>query len=320
MSRYREADLTALRRVGIADRHSKVRREQLAAPPSDPESFEQFWDGLPDVLAARDLRRLVQAILRARQRGRPVVWMFGAHVVKTALGPVLIRLLREDLATLFAVNGAFAIHDTELALWGVTSEDVADELAAGRFGMTRETAQFLNAAAIEAQRLGEGLGESIGRCALSSRASSHADSVLATCYELGVPATVHVAIGTDITHQHPEFSGAAVGDASARDFRILAAHLSDLENAVVLNVGSAVLLPEVFLKACAVALNLGASSAGLVTAALDFAKQYRPMENVVRRPPGPGGEGLYLVGHHEILLPLLLQALLLERKRAAGRG
>lgn len=318
MSRYREADLTKLRRVAISDRRSKVQREQLAVPAADPESFGRFWDGLPDILAARDLRRLVQAILRARQRGRPVVWMFGAHVVKTGLGPVLIRLLREDLATLFAVNGAFAIHDTELALWGVTSEEVADELASGRFGMTRETTQFLNAAATEAQRRTEGFGEAVGRCALEARTGWHAESVLGTCYELGIPATVHVAIGTDITHQHPEFSGAAVGDASARDFRILAGHLSDLENAVVLNVGSAVLLPEVFLKACAVALNLGASNTGLVTATLDFARQYRPAENVVRRPPGPGGEGLYLIGHHEILMPLLLQALLLERKRAAG--
>jgi hypothetical protein len=290
----------------------------LAHPPDTPESFSDFWDGLPDVLAARDLRRLAAAIVRARRAGRPVVWMFGAHVVKTGLAPVLVRLLREDFATLFAVNGAFVIHDCELALWGETSEDVGQELRHGRFGMVRETTEFVNGAAREAAEREEGFGEAAGRLLLAREREWRTESVLGRCYDLGIPATVHVAVGTDIAHQHPEFSGAAAGEASARDFRILAGHLRDLEGAVVINVGSAVILPEVFLKACSVAINLGASSAKLFTATLDFEKHYRPMENVVRRPLGDGGEGCYLVGHHEIMIPLLLQGLLLARTRAVA--
>ncbi len=317
MGRYREASLEHLQRVAIGQRHSRVDAEFLARPAGQVDSFEQFWDGLPPVLAARDLRGLARAVVSARRGGRPVVWMFGAHVIKVGLTPILIRLLREDLATLVAVNGAFAIHDTELALWGVTSEDVAEELAAGRFGMACESTQLLNDCAREASERAEGLGEAIGRRVAGMRASWHAESVLGTCYEIAIPATVHVAIGTDITHQHPEFSGAATGDASARDFRILAAHLQDLAGAVVINVGSAVILPEVFLKAVSVAINLGASNEGLVTATFDFERQYRPARNVVERPVGRGGSGCYIVGHHEILLPLFLQGVLLERQRSA---
>jgi hypothetical protein len=318
MGRYSEADLRGLKRTSIERRSSKVAAGELSRPATDPDSFAQFWDGLPDLLAGRDLRRLSSAILAARRDGRPVVWMFGAHVVKVGLGPLLVRLLEEDLATLFAVNGAFAIHDAELALWGATSEDVAAELPLGRFGMARETAEFVNGAAVEARQGAEGLGEALGRLLLARRDAWRAPSVLGACYARGTPATVHVAIGTDIVHQHPEFSGEAAGDASARDFRILAGHLAGLEGAVVLNVGSAVLLPEVFLKACSVAINLGASPARLFTATLDFTRNYRSMENVVRRPPGEGGGGCYLVGHHEILLPMLFQGLLLERRRASS--
>lgn len=320
MSRYPEADLRRLRRSTIERRTSRVAPEALARPIADAGSFTQFWDGLPDLLAARDLRRLARAIVAARSAGRPVVWMCGAHAVKAGLGPLLIRLAEEDLATLLAVNGAFAIHDAELALWGATSEDVAVELPRGNFGTAGETADFVNGAAREARDAAEGLGEALGRLLAGRRADWRTPSVLGRFHELGIPATVHVAIGTDITHQHPGFSGEAAGEASARDFRILAGHLAKLEGAVVLNVGSAVLLPEVFLKACSVAINLGASNARLFTATLDFVKNYRSMENVVRRPPGEGGAGVYLVGHHEILLPLLLQGLLLERARASGVG
>lgn len=320
MGRYPEADLHRLRRTSIEQRASLVGAPSLARPPADPGSFEQFWDGLPDLLAARELKLLVRAILAARRDGRPVVWMFGAHVVKTGLVPLLIRLLDEDLATLCAVNGAFAIHEAELALWGETSEAVADALPSGRFGMARETAAFVNGASLEAAERGEGLGEALGRLLLARREAWRIPSFLGACYERGIPATVHVAIGTDIVHQHPDFSGEATGAASARDFRILAAHLQDLAGAVVLNVGSAVLLPEVFLKACSVAINLGASSERLVTATLDFAVNYRCAENVVRRPPGPGGRGCYILGHHELLLPLLFQGLLLERDRATSSG
>jgi len=317
MSRYPEADLSRLQRTSIAARSAKVEAAMLGRPAQDPGSFAEFWDGLPQSLAAQELRQRVAASLAARKRGRPVVWMFGAHVVKVGLGPLLIRLCREGWVTLMAVHGAFAIHDAELALWGATSEDVATELPAGRFGTARETAELLAAAAREASRQQEGLGEALGRLLVARHEEWRVESVIGMAYSLGVPATIHVAIGTDIVHQHPEFSGAETGEASARDFRILAAHLADLEGAVVINVGSAVVLPEVFLKACAVALNLGASNSGLHTATFDFARQYRPTQNIVQRPPGAGGRGFYFLGHHEILLPLLLQGLLLERGRAA---
>jgi hypothetical protein len=317
MSRHPEADLSRLRRTTIAARASQVDAERLGRPAGDPRAFAELWDGMPRLLAAEELRRLVRAILAARAAGRPVVWMFGAHVIKVGLGPLLIRLLRERWVTLLAVHGAFAIHDAELALWGATSEDVAAELPAGRFGMARETAELLAEAAGEACRREEGFGEALGRLILVRREAWQAESVLGTAAELGVPATIHVALGTDIVHQHPEFSGAETGEASARDFRILAAHLAELEGAVVVNVGSAVILPEVFLKAASVAINLGAKNTRLHTATFDFAKHYRPSQNIVQRPPGAGGRGFYFLGHHEILLPLLHQGLLLEELRAA---
>jgi hypothetical protein len=320
MSRYPEADLGKVKRIRMTERASKVRAEELARPAAEVDSFAQFWDGLPPLLGAGDLRALARAVVRARAKGRPVVWMFGAHVIKVGLSPVLISLVHEDLATLLAVNGAFAIHDAELALWGRTSEEVDQELHQGRFGMVQETAEVLNTAAVEGHRSGEGLGEATGRVLAGRRASWRAESVLGVCYQARVPATVHVAIGTDIVHQHPEFSGAAVGETSARDFRILAAHLKEMAGGVVINVGSAVVLPEVFLKAFSVAVNLGASAEGLVTATLDFVRQYRSQQNVVQRPPGPEGHGYYLVGHHEILLPLLQQGLRLERQRLTGGG
>ncbi|MCK4304846.1 MAG: hypothetical protein KAY24_11465 [Candidatus Eisenbacteria sp.] len=314
MGRYEEIDLRRLKRIEIARRRYKVERGMLADPPTGVGSFADFWDGLPGTLAALDLHTLARAIVTARNRGRPVIWMFGAHVIKVGLGPLLTGLLREDFATLLAVNGAFTIHDAELALWGVTSEDVARELHEGRFGMVKETSQLLNEAAVEAAKRGEGLGESIGRMLLERRDAWITDSVMGVAYDMGIPATVHVAVGTDITHQHPEFSGEATGGGSARDFRIFAKHLQDLEGAVVVNVGSAVILPEVFLKAFSVVTNLGANSAGLVTATLDFNRHYRPLVNVVQRPHR-GPQGIYLIGHHEILLPLLFQGLLLERDR-----
>ncbi len=315
MGRHPEADLRRLQRTSIEERASRIAVERLGRPPRDPASFAELWDGLPDILAGRDLRKLAAAIVRARAARRPVVWMFGAHAIKVGLGPLIVRLVEEDLATLIAVNGAFAIHDSELALHGSTSEDVGAELPRGRFGMARETAELFAQAAEEAHAKAEGLGEALGRLLAQRRAQWRADSVLGICYQRNLPLTAHIAIGTDIVHQHPEFSGANTGEATARDFRILAAHLKELTGAVVVNVGSAVILPEVFLKASSVAFNLGASNEGLVTANLDFAVHYRPLQNVVRRPPGPGGAGYVLMGHHEILLPLLFQGLLLERQR-----
>jgi hypothetical protein len=316
MGRYPEADLEKVRRISIDARESKVSERMMARLAQDHRSFSQFWDGLPDLLGAHDLRALARAIVRARRGKRPIVWMSGAHVVKVGLTPLLNDIFEQGFGTLLGVNGAFAIHDAELALFGRTSEEVARELHEGRFGMVRETAGFLNGAVREAAQRQEGFGEAVGRCLHA--APTIGPSVLGTCFRLSVPATVHVAIGTDIVHQHPDFDGGAAGEASARDFRILAAHLMEMAGAVVINVGSAVLMPEVFLKAFSVAVNQGARPDGLVTATLDFQKQYRPMQNVVQRPSAGTGRGYYIVGHHEIMLPLLYQGILLEQERGAG--
>ena len=228
-------------------------------------------------------------------------------------------MMESGLLTGIAFNGAGAIHDVELGLWGRTSEDVAHELHSGRFGMGRETAAFVNGAAVAARRASEGFGEALGRLLLEADRGTAARSVLAAAYRLKLPATVHVAIGTDIVHQHADFDGGATGEASARDFRILAAEVAEIRGGTVLNLGSAVILPEVFLKAFSVARNLRASTDGLTTAVFDFIKQYRPMENVVRRPTRDKGKGYYLVGHHEILLPLLFHACLLEATRKPAK-
>jgi hypothetical protein len=315
MSRYREIDLNQIKSLAMDERHSLVGKGTLADPPEDFESFGQFWDGLPGALAANDLRALAKAIVKARHEGRPVVWMMGAHVIKVGLGPLLINLLHNDFATLFAVNGAYTIHDTELTIFGQTSEDVGEELHEGRFGMGRETARFINGAVNEGSKKHEGFGEAVGRKLVEHKSDWLTPSIAGSCYERNIPLTVHVAVGTDIIHQHPEFSGAAAGDCSARDFRIFAGHLQDLTGAVVINVGSAVILPEVFLKVFSVVTNLGATSEGLVTATFDFNKHYRPMLNVVQRPQGKRNNGYYIVGHHELMLPLLYQGLLLEKSR-----
>jgi hypothetical protein len=314
MTRYPEIDLGRVRTISVKRRRSLVGEAALYRPPARPESFLAFWESLPPVLGAADLKAVVAAVLASRAKKRPVMALCGAHVIKTGMGPGLIRLMEADLLTLIAVHGAGSVHDVEIGLWGKTSEDVAAELHEGRFGMARETASFLNGAAVEAARTGEGLGEAIGRRLIEADPRSARRSVLAAAFRRGVPVTVHVAIGTDINHQHPDFDGAATGAASARDFRILAAHVCELRGGTVLNLGSAVILPEVFLKAFSVARNLGARTDGITTAAFDFIRHYRPTENVVRRPTLRSGHGYYIVGHHEILLPLLIQACLCARR------
>jgi hypothetical protein len=316
MSRYPEIDPRRIRTVSVRKRRSLVSGKDLYRAPKDLESFGGFWDSLPDALGARDLRAVVAAVLASRRRRRPVVVLCGAHVIKTGMGPGLIRWIEEDLATGVALHGAGAIHDVELAIFGVTSEDVPAELHRGRFGMSRETASFVNGAARWAARTGQGFGETLGQLLLQAGKKTASRSVLAAAYARGLPATVHVALGTDIVHPHPSFDGAATGEASARDFRILAAELLQMKGATVLNLGSAVVLPEVFLKAFSAAVNLGADPTGLTTAAFDFIRHYRPMENVVLRPTRGVGRGYFLVGQHEILLPLLFHAAL----RAVARG
>lgn len=319
MSRYREADLSKVKTVSLRKRGSRVHTDLLYRPPSRLASFDAFWDSLPEILGAADLRAVVHAILTSRSRGRPVIALCGAHVLKTGMGPGLIRLIREGILTGLAFNGAGVIHDVELALWGATSEDVGEGLHDGRFGMSGETATFVNDAARTARDRREGFGEALGRLLLVQDPGLAHRSVLAAAYKDRVPVTIHVGIGTDVVHQHPGFDGGATGEASATDFRILAAELLEMAGGTFLNLGSAVLLPEVFLKAFSVACNLGASPRGITTAAFDFIRHYRPQENIVRRPTIRGGKGYYIVGHHEILLPLLIHACLREKAKAPPR-
>ncbi len=324
MSRYRQVDLGEVRTESVRGRRSRVKEKNLYRPPSRLDSFGAFWDSMPHILGAEDLRSVVEAVLISRKKSRPVVALCGAHVLKTGMGPGLIRMFEKELLTGIAIHGAGAIHDVELGLWGKTSEDVAAHLHEGRFGMSRETARFVNGAAVVARETGEGYGEALGRLLLERERTTARRSVLAAAYRRSVPVTVHVAIGTDIVHQHPDFDGEATGGASATDFRILAGELLGIAGGTVLNLGSAVVLPEVFLKAFSVICNLGASTQGITTAVFDFLRHYRPLENVVRRPTLRGGKGFYLVGQHEILLPLFFHACLRgrpgsERNRSAKR-
>jgi hypothetical protein len=305
MSRYREADLSRLTVVHTADRPTRVSVADFARPLA-PAAAAAVLAALPDQLAARSLREVVARIVRAHRAGRPVVAMLGGHVIKAGVSPCLLALLERGVLTHLAMNGAAAIHDVEIARDGRTSEDVEAGLRAGRFGMVDETGDFMNAALVAGRAGGEGLGECWGRAVEEAGAPHREHSLLARAFRRGVPATVHVAIGTDTIHHHPRCDGAALGETTLRDFRILAGTLAEAREAVVLNLGSAVLMPEVFLKALTVAKNLGADITGLTTANFDQIQHYRPTLNVVERPSrAAGGRGFSLTGHHEILLPLL---------------
>ena len=311
MGRFPEADLSRLTVGSIADRPAKVTVSEFAKPP-DPEAAARFLAGLPDQLAARSLREIVQRIADAARARRPVIAMCGGHVVKTGVSPCLIALMERGVITHLALNGSAALHDVEIACIGRTSEDVEAHLQTGRFGMVGETGDFMNAAMLEGARRGEGLGECWGR-ALAERTPPHLEvSLLGAAHRLGLPVTVHAAIGAEIIHQHPTADGATIGATSHRDFKRLAGVLPDLDaGGVVLNLGSAVLMPEVFLKALTVARNLGADLSDLTTVNFDQIQHYRPRVNVVERPTrGHGSRGYALTGHHEILLPLVAGAVL----------
>ena len=313
----RTFDLRRLKTYSVAARPSTVRAEALAHPLPPGATIAQFLDALPRLLAAQEFRDLTTAILRAHRNGRPVLAMLGAHVIKCGLTPLLNDLIRRGVITAIAMTGAGIIHDFELAFIGKTSEDVAAALEDGSFGMARETAVSLNRAARLGARRGWGLGESVGRMIAASRWPHRELSLLATCVRHRCPATIHVAIGTDIIHQHPSCDGAAVGRTSLADFRRLTQVVAGLEGGVVLNLGSAVILPEVFLKAVSVARNLGARVRRFTAANLDMIRHYRPMTNVLTRPLSLGGRGIHLTGHHELLLPLLHAAVV--EGLAAGR-
>ncbi|TMQ48058.1 MAG: hypothetical protein E6K72_13385 [Candidatus Eisenbacteria bacterium] len=322
MGRFREADLSRLTVVSVASRPTRVRVEDFARP-LDPAAARAVIASLPDQLGARALRDVIARVAGARRDGRPVVAMCGAHVIKVGVSPCLIALLERGLITHLALNGASAIHDVEIARTGRTSEDVEQQLHAGRFGMVDETGDFMADAARDGAARGEGLGEAYGRSLVEHKAPHLEASLLAACWRLNRPATVHVALGTDTIHHHPRCDGAALGETSLRDFRILAGTLAEARGAAVLNIGSAVILPEVFLKALSVARNLGADLSGLTTVNFDQIQHYRPRVNVVERPTrAPGAAGYSLTGHHEILIPLFAAAVLAEAAApatAAGR-
>jgi hypothetical protein len=307
--RYEEFDLSGVRTYPLASRKSKARTEDFARPVQRGASFKSWLDSLPAILGAADVRRVVDAIVAARKRDAGVMWGIGAHVIKTGVSPVLIDLMERGYVSALAMNGAGVIHDFEIALSGATSEDVDEALGPGKFGMAEETGTLLNEAISGARAEGKGLGQGVAEF-LARRNPAHASKSLAVAaHRLGIPLTVHVAVGTDIIHMHPAASGADIGETSLRDFRYFASCVSRLTGGVYLNCGSAVVLPEVFLKAVALARNQGVSLEGLTTVNIDFMRMYRPQTNVVTRPvAGTSGKGISLVGHHEILIPLIAAA------------
>lgn len=310
MSRYSQQPLQfdQLRRVPLAERGGKIRVDDLGRPYQKGAGWKQWMDRLPRILAANELRALVDALRQARARRRAIIWGLGGHVIKCGLGPLLLDLMDEGYVTAVAMNGAAAIHDFELALAGHTSEDVESVLPDGSFGTAEETGRYMNEAAHRAAQQGIGFGEALGallhEIAPKDLATS---SLLAGAWRRSVPVTVHVAIGTDFIHMHPETDGAALGQATYTDFKLLCALARELhDGGVYLNVGSAVVLPEVFLKVISVLRNLGYPLERFTTANLDFLQHYRPTVNVVRRPhAGVEGRGIALTGHHELLVPLL---------------
>jgi deoxyhypusine synthase len=308
---YEEFDLSGVRTYPLASRKSKAHAEDFAAPLARGASFKDWFDSLPRILAGDSLRRVVRALADAKARDAGIVWGIGAHVIKTGVSPVLVDLMRRGYVSALAMNGAGVIHDFEIALSGSTSEDVDEALGPGRFGMADETGRILNELIRSAEAQGRGLGQTVGEY-LAATSSPWTDrSLVATAHRHGIPVTVHVAIGTDIIHMHKDASGAAIGAASLRDFRYFTSCVARLSDGVYLNCGSAVVLPEVFLKAVALARNRGIALDNLTTVNIDFQRLYRPQTNVVTRPvAGTSGQGISLVGHHEILIPLIAAAVI----------
>lgn len=300
-------ELARTRPLGALER--KVAWDQLATPIAAAASTREFLEALPNTLAAKDLLELANAIARARRNRRSVLLMMGAHPLKVGLGPLICSLIRDGTLGAIATNGAVIIHDFELAFAGRTSEDVAAELADGSFGMVEETGAFLNAAAKTAADEGVGLGAVVGREIVRAKLKYRDASIFAAAHAAGIPATVHVTLGADIIHMHPRADGAAIGAASFTDFHRLTAVVAGLSRGVVLNLGSAVVMPEVFLKALNLARNLGHKVERFTAADMDFVRHYRPRMNVVERPTMGGGRGIILTGHHELMFPLLVAAI-----------
>jgi len=302
-------NINKVKTYSVRKRYSKVEQKSFARPPAKGRSFLKFYQSLPRILKAQDLDEAAGAMVKARRAGKSVIFMAGAHIIKCGLNPVLIDLIKRKVITSICLNGAGMIHDFEIAFQGKTSEDVAANLKHGRFGMGRETAEFINRAAEEGVARGLGLGSSLASRIANSKLPYRRNSLFYQAYRYKVPVCVFVAVGTDIIHQHPSFNAAFTAEGSLRDFHTLVEEVGGLnKGGVVLNFGSAVVLPEVFLKALNLARNLGRRVRDFTSVNFDMYYQYRPAQNVVLRPVSSGGKGYYIIGHHEIMLPLLAQA------------
>lgn len=305
MEKLKPISLKGIKTISLKERESKVSIKQFGRRYSRGESVAEFMEGLPQILGAHDLREVVDRIVQAKRAGKTIIFGIGAHVIKVGLSPIIIQLMEEGVVSGIALNGAGAIHDVEIALEGRTSEEVETELDSGKFGMAEETATFINEGVGEGMGKGWGLGHSLGEKILQDKLLHRSMSILAQGAKLHTPITVHVAIGTDIVHLHPSFKPADWGEATHLDFRHFSTLVSTLEGGVYLNIGSAVILPEVFLKALTLVRNKGYVVDNFTTVNMDFIRHYRPLTNVVTRPTRKGGKGFNLVGHHEIMLPLL---------------
>jgi hypothetical protein len=312
MAKIKPIDLSTVQTYSLKDRTSKVRAEDFGRSWKAGGSLREWLESLPKVLAGGDFREVTERWVQAAAQGKTVILAMGAHPVKVGLSPIILDLLERGIVSAVAMNGAGIIHDAELAMVGRTSEDVAAELGAGSFGMAEETASFLNGAISQGAEREEGLGKAVGGMLCQQKFPHNSLSILASAYERDVPVTVHVAVGTDIIHVHPSADGAAVGKTSHLDFRIFARLVSTLEEGMFINLGSAVIMPEVFLKALGLVRNLGHPVRDFTAVNMDFMRHYRPMTNVVSRPTLEGGKGYHLVGHHEIMFPLLAAAVIEE--------
>jgi len=310
MSKYKPIDLSKVKRIPFESRKSKIEIKDFAKIISKDLSFSAFFDSLPDVLKASDFKRLVDFIFFAKDNKKPIIFFLGAHLIKCGLLPLFVDLMKNGFLTAFSTHGAGAIHDIEIAFFGKTSEDVDKNIEDGTFGMTAETSDIFNSAVEDAKRFDLGLGEAIGKKISERNAKNKDYSLFFNAYKLGIPACVHISIGTDVVNQHPGYDGEAVGKTSFLDFKILCEEVSKIaDGGVVINFGSAVILPEVFLKALSVARNIKGKIDNFTTANFDMIQHYRPIQNVVKRPTQTSGYGYSFTGHHEILVPLLVWAL-----------
>ena len=311
MSKYNRFRPGKINDYSLRSRPSKVQLSDFAGPMAG-QQFSDFVQSMPNILAVRELKQLVARLVEARRRKAGLIWGFGGHVIKVGLGPLLVDLMERRFCTAFATNGAGLIHDFEIALCGNTSEDVDRSLQDGSFGMARETGQFLNDVINRGAAQGQGMGEAVGQFLNESSEVKHPRaSLVASAYRRGIPVCVHVAFGTDIIHNHPSADGSAIGTCTQIDFQILTAEVAKIgDGGAYLNIGSAVLLPEVFLKAVTILRNVGVELTDFTTANFDFLQHYRPLQNVIKRPVSGNGRGFALTGHHEIMIPLLAALLI----------